>query len=537
MGSAWVVDSNCFIHLGQKGEDEVLADLTSALGGGKMLITPGVEDEVATVRMRRMEGRPRLLDVLAPVLKSVPVDEADVRALAAKIGERAAPQDVDLSLMVLAHSLGEAGGPVVLVSDDFKMATTAETADLAFDSCPPSTFIERLVENGEDAARDARLRSLSRQVRASEMKYAISRREDYDVQRKLTWMVDSLLDASHDVGTPEEGPDEARLVADLTRTIRGYRVKPKRLEALGDLPDVCAPVQRLDAHLGELRTASEDDLDASRAATRALLAEVMEAVGLALAPLGEEEVELVHRAMAGSLARTESALGLMARMAGDHDDARGHLVRAPCTLQPWSTTSVPSARPCGGWACLPFTRATTSAPTTCVQRPQNSRPRKPLTRCPRWCWPASPHACLGVRRTQSGGSPARPRCSLTRPEKARLPSTGSAKACSPSTVRTSPSNSSTKRWNAPCWAATQPKLRPLRAAWCRRNWPSKRAQTRPRRACAACSTGSPRSAKATGRPRPSPVRRRPSTRLEFGVEGFMLRRSKAGPCSNDVRCF
>jgi len=328
MGSAWVVDSNCFIHLGQKGEDEVLADLTSALGGGKMLITPGVEDEVATVRMRRMEGRPRLLDVLAPVLKSVPVEEADVRALAAKIGERAAPQDVDLSLMVLAHSLGEAGGPVVLVSDDFKMATTAETADLAFDSCPPSTFIERLVENGGDAARDARLRSLSRQVRASEMKYAISRREDYDVQRKLTWMVDSLLGASHDVGTPEEGPDEARLVADLTRTIRGYRVKPKRLEALGDLPNVCAPVQRLDAHLGDLRTSSEEDLDASRVATRALLAEVMEAVGLALAPLGEEEVELVHRAMAGSLARTESALGLMAGMAGEHAEARGHLVRA-----------------------------------------------------------------------------------------------------------------------------------------------------------------------------------------------------------------
>ena len=44
-----------FHHLGQKGEDEVLDDLTSALGGGKMLITPGVEDEVATVRMRRME--------------------------------------------------------------------------------------------------------------------------------------------------------------------------------------------------------------------------------------------------------------------------------------------------------------------------------------------------------------------------------------------------------------------------------------------------------------------------------------------------
>ena len=330
MGSAWVVDSNCFIHLGQKGEDEVLDDLTSALGGGKMLITPGVEDEVATVRMRRMEGRPRLLDVLAPVLKSVPVDEADVRALAAKIGERAAPQDVDLSLMVLAHSLGEAGGPVVLVSDDFKMATTAETADLAFDSCPPSTFIERLVENGEDAARDARLRSLSRQVRASEMKYAISRRSEYDVQRKLTWMVDSLLSSSHALDHDEEDAErlERRQIADLTRVIRGYKIKPKRLEALGELATICAPVSKLDAHLTTLRMEADDRLSEAIQTTSSLLTEVMEEVGMGLAPLGEEQAELVHRAMAGSLLRTESALGLMARMAGHHEHARRHLARA-----------------------------------------------------------------------------------------------------------------------------------------------------------------------------------------------------------------
>ena len=51
----------------------------------------------------------------------------------------------------------------------------------------------------------------------------------------------------------------------------------------------------------------------------------MEEVGLGLAPLGEEEAEVAHRAMAGSLLRTESALGLMARMSGHHDHARRHL--------------------------------------------------------------------------------------------------------------------------------------------------------------------------------------------------------------------
>ena len=69
---------------------------------------------------RRCEGRPNLLKTLDGMLHSVPVEEDDVRALAKRIGETAAPQDVDLSLMVLADSLGEESSEVVLVSDDFE---------------------------------------------------------------------------------------------------------------------------------------------------------------------------------------------------------------------------------------------------------------------------------------------------------------------------------------------------------------------------------------------------------------------------------
>ena len=58
-----------------------------------------------------------------------------------------------------------------------------------------------------------------------------------------------------------------------------------------------------------------------------LLTNVMEQVGMGLAPLGEEQAEIAHRAMASFL-RTESALGLMARMAGEQQKARRHLARA-----------------------------------------------------------------------------------------------------------------------------------------------------------------------------------------------------------------
>ena len=331
MGSVWVVDSNCFIHLGQKAEDGFVEDLNAVLQGRRLLITPGVEKEVATVALRRCEGRPNLLKALDAMLHSVLVDDDDVRALAKRIGETAAPQDVDLSLMVLADSLGEESKEVVLVSDDFKMTTTAERTDLRFDTCPPSTFLQRLVTDAPDAARDARFRSLSRQVRAAEMKYAISRRSEYDVQRKLTWMVDSLLSSSHALKDDEDEEAERlerRRIADLTRVIRGYTIKPKRLEALGELAEICAPVSKLDTHLSTLRMEADERLSQAIETTSALLTDVMEDVGMGLAPLGEEQAEIAHRAMAGSLLRTESALGLMARMAGQHQHARHHLARA-----------------------------------------------------------------------------------------------------------------------------------------------------------------------------------------------------------------
>ena len=142
------------------------------------------------------------------------------------------------------------------------------------------------------------------------MKYAISRREDYDVERKLTWMVGSLLGASHD-GHARRGADEARLVADLTRTIRGYRVKPKRLEALAIFPTSARPCLAF----GPRRTPDRVGRRPRRLACRDAACSPRSCGSgrpRPCAPGAGRDVELVHRAMAGSLARTESALGLMA---------------------------------------------------------------------------------------------------------------------------------------------------------------------------------------------------------------------------------
>lgn len=332
MSHTWVIDSNCFIHLGSFAADRFLKDIKAMAHGGKhtFCVTPGVHDEVRTVRFQRWKNKPLLLETLAPILTTVPIDEAQIKGLGKLIGERASPQDVDLSLMVLASTLTREGKTVVLVTDDFKMTTTGEKANLGYTTCPPSTFMQRLAELSSIKSKSA-FNSLSRRIRAAEMRYAISRVNEYDIQAKLTWMVDSLITTPQPTPAPKESEPAAEEVLStaLRRVLDGEQIKAKHKKALGQLPEICAPMVELDAHLARLSSQTySNDVEGAYRMTMLAFSESLEAVGLGLAPLGEKDAELANTAIAGYTQRTETALGLMAKMAGDKGAARLHLSRA-----------------------------------------------------------------------------------------------------------------------------------------------------------------------------------------------------------------
>jgi hypothetical protein len=336
MSHTWVIDSNCFIHLGSFAADRFLKDIKAMAHGGKhtFCVTPGVHDEVRTVRFQRWKNKPLLLETLAPILTTVPIDEAQIKGLGKLIGERASPQDVDLSLMVLASTLTREGKTVVLVTDDFKMTTTGEKANLGYTTCPPSTFMQRLAELSSVKSKSA-FNSLSRRIRAAEMRYAISRVNEYDIQAKLTWMVDSLITTSQSTPQPPSATKESEPAVEevvstaLRRVLAGGQIKSKHKKALGKLPEICAPMVELDAHLARLSSQTySNDVEGAYRMTMLAFSESLEAVGLGLAPLGEKDAELANTAIAGYTQRTETALGLMAKMAGDKGAARLHLSRA-----------------------------------------------------------------------------------------------------------------------------------------------------------------------------------------------------------------
>lgn len=332
MTQTWVIDSNCFIHLGSMAPDSFVRDLGKILPQEGLFVTPGVHDEVRNVRFQRWKKQPNLLSTIKPLLTTVTVEENQIRGLASQIGEKASPQDVDLSLMVLASKLSKEGRDVVLVTDDFKMTTTSQKVNLGFSTCPPSTFVQKLAKIGPKQAKSG-LNSLSRRVRAAEMRYAISRAGEYDIQAKLTWMIDSLLDTKGDVkkitsNNPEQTSNQKSIRA-LRKHLLGGTVKKSHMNSLGGLPEICEPIRGFDDYLSQI-SKKQDTTDVLRLYNDGIdeMSNVLESIGLGLAPLDEASAEIAHRAMAGHVYRMESALGMLAKMSGNLSLAKLHLSRA-----------------------------------------------------------------------------------------------------------------------------------------------------------------------------------------------------------------
>ena len=335
MGSnTWVVDSNAFIHLGNLAGEELASDLAKCLkgDGGRLHVTSGVHGEIRSVRFKTWKGRPNLLEALKEVLFTSEVSEGEIRNVAATIGERAAPQEVDLSLMILAARYDQEGKQVTLVTDDFKMTTTKEKAGFGFETCPPSTFLFRLSEAVKGAP-SSRMKTLSRRVRSAEMRYAISRAAEYDVQSKLTWLVDSLLTNRPGLPSPsedDERKDEAgTMVRTLQRILRGEKVKASRRKKLGRLPEICHPASEIDPALGAILELKEvTDLPGIYSDLAELSTSCQESIGLGLSSVDDSISGVAHRAVAGPLSRMETVLGMLSGLLGRSESARLHLSRS-----------------------------------------------------------------------------------------------------------------------------------------------------------------------------------------------------------------
>lgn len=239
MTTYYIIDSNFFINLHEVYSEPVLPDVAQSIRGidGVPYVTDLVIDEIRTLRYDRGHA---VIDDVKKVFKVEHVQPADVEALEARIGKERSPQRTDLSLMVLADRLGRSG-TALLVSDDFKIHTTQEQYNLAFKMLSPAAFFLELSNKVPDGPNRQTYRRLYRHVRRKEMEYMLSRRDTYNIEPKISWLVDNLLGAGSDARSTDQsrivsvGGNEEVDLAPVYRYVDGEKVRGSKL----------APFQRI----------------------------------------------------------------------------------------------------------------------------------------------------------------------------------------------------------------------------------------------------------------------------------------------------
>lgn len=346
MTDAFVMDANFFISLAQSREPSAIEGvLAHAAGlGWEMHTTPRVLDEITTVVDGGTRASARAMAERA--MRVERVDEGAITALRAAIGgPTRAPQDSDLSLMVLAEQLAKRGARVRLVSDDFKISTTSHDSGMPYAVISPSVFLFLLSRQLHGDGREE-VRRLFRRVRHGEMEYVLSRRDVYNVEEKLTWLMDNLLQtvtasaAGMEAGpSPATAPvaagsaegaaaggDDATAWAALLRELRGEHVRRGHLAPFKDILLHLEPLKGLRGALVEVQAlAAAGELEAALAHTHETLGDLKGALQLSVGVLPRAQGQQVLRAYAEMLPDAEMVAALVHANLGELADCEDHL--------------------------------------------------------------------------------------------------------------------------------------------------------------------------------------------------------------------
>jgi tetratricopeptide (TPR) repeat protein len=335
------MDANFFISLAQTRERDAMErvlDLATEVGW-EMHVTEPILEEVKYVRCK---GSKATASKLAQrTMKVHPADDKAIASFRTQLGGgHRAPQAPDLSLMVLADSLARSGETVRLVSDDFKISTSSRELGEPYAVISPSVFLFSLSRelHGEDRKQ---VRHLYKKVRHGEMEYVLSRADMYNVEDKLTWLMDNLL---HEVTSPEAGPapipgaqgtgpalvlegkeDDANWKA-LVRHLRGEHVRRGHIKAFDPIMPYLAPLTDLREDLEEVhRMAEAGDIRGAMRFAHVELKELKSELQLAVGALDPKDGRKVMRAYAEMLPYLEMVTALLHINVGEVVDCEDHL--------------------------------------------------------------------------------------------------------------------------------------------------------------------------------------------------------------------
>ncbi len=342
MSDVYIFDSNFYISLAQTRQPEAtdrVLDLTASKGW-VMHVTEPILEEVKYVRCKG--SKHTAVDISKAMMEVHPADDKAIVDIRTQLGGHRAPQAPDLSLMALAASLSRTGGPVTLVSDDFKISTSSKELGQSYAVISPSVYLFTL--SRELTGEDKKLvRMLYKKVRHGEMEYLLSRSDMYNVEDKLTWLMDNLLQTVTEPGDQVPtaaaptgslapvGPGTGEVIegADwnaLIRHLRGERVRRSHIKAFDPVMPHLEPLTDLLDILREIHRMSDSgELEAALRYCHRELSDLKSQLQLSMGAVDPVQGRVVLRAYAELLPHLEMVAALLHINLGEVVDCEDHL--------------------------------------------------------------------------------------------------------------------------------------------------------------------------------------------------------------------
>ncbi len=258
----FVIDANFFIclkeggrfnfHLAKFGKFAREKGLRFTLSGQVFHELPWVKGELADK-----------FKELIPVAK-ISAPEVDVvKDRLVKMGFRVPAQDPDLSLVVLAKRAVDANQKAYLVSDDFKLSQNVTSLGYPIEFLSLGAFVLKLqnLASGEDRQY---FKSVRNKLLSYTINYALSRQKEYDVSKKISWMIERAVAVA---GTNLRFDSGASPVASLTddeEIKEELQACHEWLRAAKATPKISQKVSAYMPHLEEIKGARVDVVSAQR---------------------------------------------------------------------------------------------------------------------------------------------------------------------------------------------------------------------------------------------------------------------------------
>ncbi|MFX0142120.1 MAG: hypothetical protein ACFFDN_51255 [Candidatus Hodarchaeota archaeon] len=235
----FIIDANFFISIFKLQRDGAIKNLMNGIAELRL-------DNLysSTLILNELKLPNSSIAIIKKFLKFVPVPRQIINELTENVNPSATPQMADLSLVALAKILKQKFGKktITIITNDFKLGKFIRSYSPQFNVLPPSGFLMMLVNSLDDRILRNYFKKLRKKISNYEMSYALERKDIYNPQEKLSWLVEkaigvacqcNLIMQKEDLKT--EGLDSKRELFLINRYILGEKISKSQINAIKNL--------------------------------------------------------------------------------------------------------------------------------------------------------------------------------------------------------------------------------------------------------------------------------------------------------------